>query len=65
VLTARGQDGGRDLPGVTFRALSTVFQQVAERSSQCQWAVNVVVMEIYNEAIRDLLIPPEEEAAKK
>eukprot|EP00698_Gefionella_okellyi_P018995 TRINITY_DN5766_c0_g1_i1.p1 TRINITY_DN5766_c0_g1~~TRINITY_DN5766_c0_g1_i1.p1 ORF type:complete len:1384 (+),score=409.57 TRINITY_DN5766_c0_g1_i1:189-4340(+) len=57
--------GPEDNPGVSIRALRTIFDEVARRDDRMQYTVAVSIMEIYNEAINDLLVSPDEDANKK
>jgi kinesin family protein C2/C3 len=50
-------------PGINRRALDRLFQVIAEREATEASTVSVSVLEIYNEKIRDLLVP-DIEAAK-
>eukprot|EP00756_Hemistasia_phaeocysticola_P004248 Hpha_TRINITY_DN12712_c0_g1::TRINITY_DN12712_c0_g1_i1::g.114284::m.114284/K10406/KIFC2_3; kinesin family member C2/C3 len=45
-------------PGVNFRALQRLFEVIEERSEVDKSEVTLSVLEIYNEAIRDLLVDP-------
>ena len=42
--------------GINFRALQRLFQLAGERSSEFEYNVEVSLLEIYNETIRDLLV---------
>ncbi|CAB3980922.1 kinesin KIFC3, partial [Paramuricea clavata] len=48
-------EGPADNPGINQRALRHLFQSIEERSRDWVYSVTVNVLEIYNEAIRDLL----------
>lgn len=42
--------------GINFRALQHLFQLIEERGSEFEYTVEVSLLEIYNESIRDLLV---------
>eukprot|EP00946_MAST-07B_sp_MAST-7B-sp1_P004892 g4892.t1 len=46
--------------GVNFRALQRLFTLVHERSSEFEYDIEVSLLEIYNETIRDLLVKNQE-----
>ncbi|XP_074646224.1 kinesin-like protein KIFC3 [Tubulanus polymorphus] len=48
-------EGPNDDPGINQRALIELFNEMEERSTDWVYSINVSVMEIYNEMIRDLL----------
>jgi kinesin family protein C2/C3 len=41
--------------GMTFRALSSLFEQCRERSVNTTYSISVSLLEVYNEQVRDLL----------
>jgi hypothetical protein len=43
-------------PGVNIRALARLFDVVRERQADYSYRISVSVLEIYNEAIHDLLV---------
>lgn len=48
-------EGHTNDPGINPRALQELFSEIADRGSDWQFSLQVSVMEIYNETIRDLL----------
>ncbi|PRP79637.1 non-claret disjunctional-like [Planoprotostelium fungivorum] len=58
-------EGPRDNPGVNSRALSELFKIVEERGEDYRIDATVSILEIYNEAIHDLLIPAAKARSKK
>ena len=42
-------------PGINQRALQLLFDETGERATDWDYCINVSVMEIYNEMLRDLL----------
>jgi kinesin family protein C2/C3 len=59
------QEGKKDDPGVNSRALNELFRVSKERELDYEITVTVAVIEIYNETINDLLIPPAKMKQKK
>ncbi|XP_059661323.1 kinesin-like protein KIN-14Q [Cornus florida] len=53
-FTMEGTDEAR---GVNFRTLEELFRIVKERKGQIRYEISVSVLEVYNEQIRDLLVP--------
>ncbi|KAL4588880.1 hypothetical protein LXL04_001778 [Taraxacum kok-saghyz] len=53
-FTMEGTDGDR---GVNFRTLQELFRVINERRNQIRYEISVSVLEVYNEQIRDLLLP--------
>lgn len=58
-------EGPRENPGVNSRALSELFKIVEERGEDYRIDATVSILEIYNENIHDLLIPPAKMKLKK
>merc|ERR1712086_399089 len=50
-------EGPDDSPGISKRAVGDLFAQVDERTEDEDFEVELSMLEIYNEAIRDLLDP--------
>ncbi|KAJ9537886.1 hypothetical protein OSB04_030619 [Centaurea solstitialis] len=50
-------EGTNEDRGVNFRTLEELFRVIDERKNQVQYEVCVSVLEVYNEQIRDLLLP--------
>eukprot|EP01135_Chromosphaera_perkinsii_P002404 Nk52_evm10s223 gene=Nk52_evmTU10s223 len=48
-------EGSPDNPGVNVRGLQELFQVIQDRKPEWEYTLNVGVLEIYNETIRDLL----------
>jgi len=48
-------EGTANNPGINKRALEDLFNTVEQRSCQWNYTVNVSILEVYNETIRDLL----------
>ncbi|KAL3425383.1 kinesin family protein [Phlyctema vagabunda] len=44
-------------PGIIFLTMQELFEKIAERSDEKQTEVSLSYLEIYNETIRDLLVP--------
>jgi kinesin family protein 18/19 len=44
-------------PGIIFLTMQELFEKIAERSDEKQTDVSLSYLEIYNETIRDLLVP--------
>jgi hypothetical protein len=42
-------------PGVTYRAVETLFQMVDERGPDAQYTFKISMLEVYMERVRDLL----------
>lgn len=51
-------DGTESDRGVIHRTFETLFQTVEERKGLVEYAVEMSMLEIYNETIRDLFAPP-------
>lgn len=49
--------GSSSDPGINPRALSCLFEKAVERSSRWSYKIKVSALEIYNETVRDLLVP--------
>lgn len=52
------QEGPPDNPGVNTRALSELFRISEKKAEEVTVQIEVSILEIYNEQIRDLLIAP-------
>ncbi|KAJ0697642.1 putative minus-end-directed kinesin ATPase [Helianthus annuus] len=50
-------EGTNENRGVNFRTLEELFRVINERKNQIRYEISVGVMEVYNEQIRDLLLP--------
>ncbi|KAD6794390.1 hypothetical protein E3N88_05286 [Mikania micrantha] len=50
-------EGTNENRGVNFRTLEELFRVIDERKSQIRYEISVSVLEVYNEQIRDLLVP--------
>uniref|UniRef100_A0AC35FZX9 Kinesin-like protein n=1 Tax=Panagrolaimus sp. PS1159 TaxID=55785 RepID=A0AC35FZX9_9BILA len=50
-------DGPQINPGIGQRALIQIFQELEKRKNQIEFTINVSLIEIYNEKIKDLLDP--------
>lgn len=61
----RTQEGPKENPGVNPRALQELFRVSDERKEDYTVEIGVAVLEIYNEQIRDLLVPPAKAKEKK
>jgi len=48
-------EGTANNPGINKRALEDLFTTVEQRSCQWNYTVNVSILEVYNETVRDLL----------
>jgi len=48
-------EGTANNPGINKRALEDLFNTVEQRSCQWSYTVNVSILEVYNETVRDLL----------
>lgn len=49
--------GTAQQPGIIFLTMQELFEKIAERSDEKQTDVSLSYLEIYNETIRDLLVP--------
>lgn len=49
--------GTAQQPGIIFLTMQELFEKISERSDQKQTEVSLSYLEIYNETIRDLLVP--------
>nr|XP_043624723.1 kinesin-like protein KIN-14Q isoform X2 [Erigeron canadensis] len=60
-------EGIEENRGVNFRTLEELFRVIEERKNQVRYEICVSVLEVYNEQIRDLLLPTSQPgvAAKK
>lgn len=50
-------EGPDEMPGISKRAVGDIFTQIEERKEDEEFDVEISMLEIYNEAIRDLLDP--------
>jgi kinesin family protein C2/C3 len=50
-------EGPKGDPGVNSRALEELFRLINERGADFQISITASLLEIYNETIRDLLVP--------
>ncbi|XP_039001539.1 kinesin-like protein KIN-14Q [Hibiscus syriacus] len=50
-------EGKKEARGVNFRTLEELFHIINERKKFCQYEISVSALEVYNEQIRDLLVP--------
>lgn len=50
-------EGTEEARGVNFRTLEQLFRIIKEREKLHRYDVSVSVLEVYNEQIRDLLVP--------
>lgn len=50
-------EGTEEARGVNFRTLEQLFCIIKEREKLYRYDVSVSVLEVYNEQIRDLLVP--------
>lgn len=50
-------EGTPDDRGVNYRTLKNLFQIIKERENRYNYEISVSVLEVYNEQIRDLLVP--------
>lgn len=55
--------GTADLPGVLPCAIRDLFNKIEEDTPNTDYKVWISYMEIYNETIHDLLIPPKAQPA--
>ena len=51
------KEGTPEDRGVNYRALNKLFTVAKERALTTKYSISVSALEIYNETIRDLLIP--------
>ncbi|KAI2604599.1 kinesin-domain-containing protein [Hypoxylon sp. NC1633] len=49
--------GTSQMPGIIFLTMQELFEKIAERSDEKQTEISLSYLEIYNETIRDLLVP--------
>lgn len=56
-------EGTNDNRGVNFRTLEELFRVINERKNQIRYEISVSVLEVYNEQIRDLLLPSSQPGA--
>ena len=49
--------GTAQQPGIIFLTMQELFEKIAERSDEKQTDISLSYLEIYNETIRDLLVP--------
>ncbi|KAI1488428.1 kinesin motor domain-containing protein [Biscogniauxia mediterranea] len=49
--------GTSQMPGIIFLTMQELFEKIAERSDEKSTEVSLSYLEIYNETIRDLLVP--------
>ena len=49
--------GTAQMPGIIFLTMQELFEKIAERSDEKQTEISLSYLEIYNETIRDLLVP--------
>ncbi|KAH8596661.1 kinesin motor domain-containing protein [Bisporella sp. PMI_857] len=49
--------GTAQQPGIIFLTMQELFEKIAERSDEKQTEISLSYLEIYNETIRDLLVP--------
>lgn len=49
--------GTSQQPGIIFLTMQELFEKIAERSDEKQTEITLSYLEIYNETIRDLLVP--------
>merc|ERR1719502_2444532 len=57
-------DGNEEHPGLVPRAMSRIFEDIAERVINYQHDCFISMIEIYNENIRDLLRDPKADTSK-
>ncbi|KAJ5287715.1 hypothetical protein N7478_003401 [Penicillium angulare] len=50
--------GTSQQPGIIFLTMQELFERIDERSSEKSTEISLSYLEIYNETIRDLLVPP-------
>ncbi|PWA47051.1 kinesin motor domain-containing protein [Artemisia annua] len=56
-------EGTNENRGVNFRTLEELFRVIDERKNQIRYEISVSVLEVYNEQIRDLLLPSSQPGA--
>ncbi|KAI1384305.1 kinesin-domain-containing protein [Hypoxylon trugodes] len=49
--------GTSQMPGIIFLTMQELFEKIAERSDEKHTEISLSYLEIYNETIRDLLVP--------
>ncbi len=59
------QEGSKENPGVNYRAITELFKISEQRGDEYSIEISVSVLEIYNEQIHDLLVPPAKAKQKK
>lgn len=50
-------EGTAEARGVNFRTLEELFRIIEDRKNQIRYEICVSALEVYNEQIRDLLVP--------
>ncbi|KAJ0241049.1 Kinesin-like protein KIN-14Q [Hirschfeldia incana] len=56
-------EGTPDNRGVNYRTLKNLFEIMKERENRYSYEISVSVLEVYNEQIRDLLVPATQNAS--
>ena len=56
-------EGTPDNRGVNYRTLKNLFEIMKERENRYSYEISVSVLEVYNEQIRDLLVPASQNAS--
>lgn len=56
-------EGTQHNRGVNYRTLEHLFQIIKERENRYNYEISVSVLEVYNEQIRDLLVPASQTAS--
>lgn len=56
-------EGTEEARGVNYRTLDELFYIIKEREKQHRYNISVSVLEVYNEQIRDLLVPGSQSGA--
>ncbi|KAH0919994.1 hypothetical protein HID58_027654 [Brassica napus] len=56
-------EGTQDNRGVNYRTLKNLFEIMKERENRYSYEISVSVLEVYNEQIRDLLVPASQNAS--
>lgn len=56
-------EGTQEDRGVNYRTLKNLFQIIKERENRYNYEISVSVLEVYNEQIRDLLVPASQNAS--